>query len=95
VIIHVLNEKKAALERSEGPNHQNVNFVAYTAALQTIDVTGCPEKFRLAWKNYIEVVASRRGFGILIGGPNDIREAEGRIQDAAVDAGVTFDFPKK
>jgi hypothetical protein len=93
-IVRVLNDRNAALARSENPKGRNLNFVEYTAALRTIDTRGCPQKFLLAWQEYITVIASKRGFGILAGGPQDIMFAEGRLEDAAIDAGVKFDFSK-
>jgi len=92
-IVRVLNERKAALSRSEHiPGNANTLSIAeYTAALKTIDISGCSQKFDLAWKNYIQVLDSKKGLGVL-SGASGIREAENQLEAAAIDAGVKFDF---
>jgi hypothetical protein len=92
-IVKVLNARNSALVRSEDGKGHGLNFVEYTAALQTIDTAGCPQKFLLAWQEYVRVISSKRGFGILVGGPQDITLAESQVEEAASDSGVKFNLP--
>lgn len=91
--MRVLNERKAALARSEHVpgNGNTLSIVEYSAALKTIDISGCPQKFSLAWNQYIQVIDSKKGLGVLTGA-NGIRDAEFNLEAAAIDAGVKFDF---
>ena len=93
-IVRVLNERKAAVLRSERVqgNARTLSFVEYSAALKTIDISGCPQKFSLASRDYIQVIDSKKGLGILVGSAKDITDAEEHLEEAAIDAGVKFDF---
>jgi hypothetical protein len=95
-IVRVLNERQAALLRSEQVqgNPKTLSLAEYSAALKTIDISGCPQKFSLAWREYIQVIDSKKGFGVLVGSPKDITDAEGHLEEAAIDEGVKFDYQR-
>lgn len=59
-IISVLKAKHRAFEEHEkvfqGRNRviSRINWQKYVKALQAVDVAGCPEDFRLDWKEYVD-----------------------------------------
>jgi len=95
-IVRVINARKAAYERCSHPiknnsNNTRLNLTEYTAALKTIDTTDCPQKFIIAWNEYIDVIASKRTvLGILEGSSNDAPIADSHLREVASDYGVTF-----